>query len=229
MLEKYLQELQTLLTDSPSPAALMASSRACINIHNMATAHSLDSSCSNRQKRINQMAQLKRQCCQLLCQPSLGCDDRVVTATALFMLQFAPVLSIVDDECENEALTMAWEALDGYRTSGNASASLCADVELLDTLASQNPDEMERLLHDTIAALQISTPASPSHVKLICRAIDLATLCGFASAADLDTVSRHIAAARCCTTEQKLQLLSCRIAAACMAATQAISATALPA
>lgn len=223
MLEKYLQELQTLLTDSPSPAALMASSRACINIHNMATAHSLDSSCSNRQKRINQMAQLKRQCCQLLCQPSLGCDDRVVTATALFMLQFAPVLSIVDDECENEALHMAWEALDGYRTSGNASASLCADVELLDTLASQNPDEMEHLLHDTIAALQISTPASPSHVKLICRAIDLATLCGFASVADLDTVSRHIAAARCCTTEQKLQLLSCRIAAACMATSRVIT------
>ena len=228
MLEKYLQELQTLLTDSPSPAALMASSRACINIHNMATAHSLDSSCGNRTKRINQMAQLKRQCCQLLCQPSLGCDDRVVTATALFMLQFAPVLSIVNDECENEALHMAWEALDGYRTSGNA-ASLCADVELLDTLASQNPDEMEHLLHDTIAALQISTPASPSHVKLICRAIDLATLCGFASAADLDTVSRHIAAARCITAEQKLQLLPCRIAADCMAATQAISATALPA
>lgn len=228
MLEKYLQELQTLLTDSPSPAALMASSRACISIHNMATAHSLDSSCGNRTKRINQMAQLKRQCCQLLCQPSLGCDDRVVTATALFMLQFAPVLSIIDDECENEALHMAWEAIDGYRASGNA-ASLCADVELLDTLASQNPDEMEHLLHDTIAALQISTPASPSHVKLICRAIDLATLCGFASVADLDTVSRHIAAARCCTTEQKLQLLSCRIAAACMAATQAISATALPA
>ena len=222
MLEKYLQELQTLLTDSPSPAALMASSRACISIHNMATAHSLDSSCGNRTKRINQMAQLKRQCCQLLCQPSLGCDDRVVTATALFMLQFAPVLSIIDDECENEALHMAWEALDGYRTSGNA-ASLCADVELLDTLASQNPDEMEHLLHDTSAALKSVTPADPSHVKLICRAIDLATLCGFASAADLDTVSRHIAAARCSTAEQKLQLLSCRIAASCMAATRAIT------
>lgn len=222
MLEKYLQELQASLTAQLSPSALLASSRACISIHNMDTAHSLDSSCSNRQKRINQMAQLKRQCCQLLCQPSLGCDDRVVTATALFMLQFAPVLSIVNDECENEALHMAWEALDGYRTSGNA-ASLCADVKLLDTLASQNPDEMEHLLRDTIAALQISTPASPSHVKLICRAIDLATLCGFASVADLDTVSRHIAAARCCTTEQKLQLLSCRIAAACMATSRAIT------
>ena len=222
MLEKYLQELQTLLTDSPSPAALMASSRACISIHNMATAHSLDSSCGNRTKRINQMAQLKRQCCQLLCQPSLSCDDRVVTATALYMLQFAPVLSIVDDERENEALHMAWEALDGYRTSGNA-ASLCADVELLDTLASQNPDEIEHLLCDTIAALKSVTPTDPSHVKLICRAIDLATLCGFASAADLDTVSRHIAAARCSTAEQKLQLLSCRIAAACMATSRAIT------
>ena len=222
MLEKYLQELQTLLTDSPSPATLMASSRACISIHNMATAHSLDSSCGNRTKSINQMAQLKRQCCQLLCQPSLGCDDRVVTATALFMLQFAPVLSIVDDERENEALHMAWEAIDGYRPSGNAELS-CADVELLDTLASQNPDEMEHLLHDTIAALQISAPASPSHVKLICRAIDLATLCGFASATDLDTVSRYIAAARCSTAEQKLLLLSCRIATDCMAATRAIT------
>lgn len=223
MLEKYLQELQTLLTDSPSPAALMASSRACISIHNMATAHELDSTCGNRQKRIDQMARLRRQCQQRLCLSSLDSDSRVIVATALFMLQFAPVLSIIDDECENEALHMAWEVLDGYRTSGNASASLCADVELLDTLASQNPDEMEHLLHDTIAALQISTPASPSHVKLICRAIDLATLCGFASAADLDTVSRHIAAARCITAEQKLQLLSCRIAAACMATSRAIT------
>lgn len=222
MLEKYLQELQTLLTDSPSPAALMASSRACISIHNMATAHELDSTCGNRQKRIDQMARLRRQCQQRLCLSSLDSDSRVIVATALLMLEFAPVLSIVNDECENEALHMAWEALDGYRTSGNA-ASLCADVELLDTLASQNPDEMEHLLHDTIAALQISTPASPSHVKLICRAIDLATLCGFASAADLDTVSRHIAAARCITAEQKLQLLSCRIAAACMATSRAIT------
>lgn len=222
MLEKYLQELQTLLTDSPSPAALMASSRACISIHNMATAHELDSTCGNRQKRIDQMARLRRQCQQRLCLSSLDSDSRVIVATALLMLEFAPVLSIVNDECENEALHMAWEALDGYRTSGNA-ASLCADVKLLDTLASQNPDEMEHLLRDTIAALQISTPASPSHVKLICRAIDLATLCGFASVADLDTVSRHIAAARCCTTEQKLQLLSCRIAAACMATSRAIT------
>ena len=224
MLEKYLQELQASLTAQLSPSALLASSRASINIYNMATAHELDSTCGNRQKRIDQMARLRRQCQQRLCLSSLDSDSRVIVATALLMLEFAPLLSIVDDEHENEALRLAWEAIDGYHPSCNAVLP-CADVELLEALASQNPDEMEHLLHDTIAALQISTPASPSHVKLICRAIDLATLCGFASAADLDTVSRHIAAARCITAEQKLQLLSCRIAAACMAATRILPTT----
>lgn len=225
MLEKYLQELQASLTTQLSPSALLASSRAGINIYNMATAHELDNTCDNRQKRIDQMARLRRQCRQRLCLSTLDSDNRVITATALLMLEFAPVMSIVDDERENEALRLAWEAIDGYQPSGNAASS-CADVELLDTLASQNPDEIECLLHDTIAALKSVKPADPSHVKLICRAVDLATLCGFASAADIDTVHRHMATAQCTTPEQKLQLASCRIATACMAATHAITLTA---
>ncbi len=228
MLEKYLQELQASLTAQLSPSALLASSRAGINIYNMATAHELNSTCGNRQKRIDQMARLRRQCQQRLCLSSLDSDSRVIVATALLMLEFAPLLSIVDDEHENEALRLAWEAIDGYHPSCNAVLP-CADVELLEALASQNPDEIECLLHDSIAALKSITLTDPSHVKLICRAIDLATLCGFASAADLDTVSQLLAAVQCTTPEQKLQLLSCRIAADCMAATQAISATALPA
>ena len=173
------------------------------------------------------MAQLRRQCLRLLLMPSLDCDARIIAATALLMLQFAPAMSIVDDKRENEALRMAWKVLDDCHPSGSA-ASTCADVELLDALASQDPDAIEHLLRDTITTLQATTLAGRLHVKLLCRAVDLATLCGFASADGLDTVRRHMAAAQCTTPEQKLQLDSCRIATACMTATQAI-ATTLPA